>query len=48
MGSVVSQDVPALAVIGNQPFRLLKERDAARYESLDQAGAHSGMSGYER
>jgi acetyltransferase-like isoleucine patch superfamily enzyme len=48
MGSVVSQDVSALAVIGNQPFRVLKERDAARYERLDQAGAHSGMSGHER
>ena len=47
MGTVVSRDVPPLAVIGNQPARLLKERDSAHYETLDQSGAHSGMSGYE-
>lgn len=47
MGSVVNQDVPPLTVIGNQPVRLLKERDSAHYEKLDQDGAYSGVSGYE-
>jgi maltose O-acetyltransferase len=47
MGSVVTQDVLPLAVIGNQPTRLLKERDPAHYKNLDQGGAHSGTSGYE-
>lgn len=47
MGSVVTQDVLPLAIIGNQPARLLKERDSAHYEALDQAGEHSGISGYK-
>jgi maltose O-acetyltransferase len=48
MGAIVSQDVPPLAVIGNPPPRILKERAEKHYHELDQAGAYSGMSGYKR
>ena len=47
MGAVVAQDVPSLAVIGNQPIRTLKERNADHYEALEQEKSYSGMSGYE-
>lgn len=43
-----NQDVPPLSVAGNQPMWLLIERDSSHYETLDQRGAYSGMSGYER
>jgi acetyltransferase-like isoleucine patch superfamily enzyme len=46
MGAVVAQDVPPLAVIGSQPNRVLKERDAAHYKALEREKAYSGMSGY--
>ena len=47
MGAVVAQDVPPLSMVGNQPMRTLKERDAGHYESLEQVQAYSGISGYE-
>lgn len=48
LGSVTNQDVPSLCVAGNQPTWLLIEQDSSHYETLDQRGAYSGMSGYER
>jgi maltose O-acetyltransferase len=46
LGTLVSKDVPPLAVIGNPPPQIIKQRDALRYQKLDAAGAYSGMSGY--
>lgn len=34
MGSVVVKDVPALAVVGGNPAKVLKERDQAKYEAV--------------
>jgi len=47
MGAVVAQDIPALTIIGSQPVRILKERDASHYEALEHGQLYSGMSGYE-
>jgi hypothetical protein len=48
MGTVVSKDVPALAIIGNPPPCVLKERNPDHYQILDESMAYSGMSGFER
>lgn len=46
LGTLVSKAVPPLAIIGNPPPQIIKQRDKLRYKQLDEAGAHSGMSGY--
>jgi len=45
MGAVVSGDVPALAVVGNQKWRVLKTRDAGGYQRLEDAEAYAGPDG---
>ena len=39
MGSVVTRDVPPLALVGGNPARVIKQRDTARFERLKAAGA---------
>ena len=34
MGSVVTKDVPALAIVGGNPAKIIKERDRSQYEIL--------------
>jgi|TARA_B110000259_G_C14032789_1_gene407537 maltose O-acetyltransferase len=34
MGSVVVKDVPALAIVGGNPAKVLKERDLLKYEAV--------------
>ncbi|AGY56532.1 acetyltransferase [Gloeobacter kilaueensis JS1] len=45
MGAVVTRNVPALAIVGNQPIRVLKHRDAEHYEQLEQAREYGGVNG---
>lgn len=44
-GAVVSKSVPPLAIVGNQPTRILKYRDREHYEQLEQAKSYGGVSG---
>ncbi len=44
-GAVVSKSVPPLAIVGNQPTRLLKYREPEHYEKLEQAKSYGGVSG---
>lgn len=39
MGSVVTKDVPACAVVGGNPARILKERDHEHYKQLAELGS---------
>ena len=48
MGTTVSKDIPALAIIGNIPTRIIKERNQENYLMLEEAKAYGGMSGYDR
>jgi acetyltransferase-like isoleucine patch superfamily enzyme len=45
MGAVVTRDVPPLAIVGNQPIRILKFRDSDHYESLEKARQYAGING---
>lgn len=45
LGAVVTSDVPPLAIVGNQPLRVLKHRDRERYERLEAAGLYGGRRG---
>lgn len=44
-GAVVSKSVPPLAIVGNQPTRLLKYREQLHYERLDRLKSYGGVSG---
>lgn len=46
MGTCVARDVPAMAIVGSAPQRVLKERNHLHYNLLDEAKSYSGMSGY--
>jgi maltose O-acetyltransferase len=48
MGTTVSKDIPPLAIIGNIPTRIIKERNQEHYHMLEKAKAYGGMSGYDR
>jgi acetyltransferase-like isoleucine patch superfamily enzyme len=45
IGTVVTQDVPPVAVVGNPPNRLLKQRDEEHYRRLEQARQYGGANG---
>lgn len=44
-GAVVSKSVPPLAIVGNQPTRILKYRDREHYERLDREKSYGGVAG---
>lgn len=44
-GAVVSKSVRPLAIVGNQPPRVLKYREQEHYQRLDQAKSYGGVSG---
>ncbi len=44
-GVVVSRNVPPLAIVGSQPYRVLKYRDKTRYEELDKMKKYGGANG---
>lgn len=44
-GTVVSKSVPPLAIVGNQPVRIIKYRDKSHYENLDKQKSYGGVSG---
>lgn len=45
MGTVVSGEVPAMSIIGNQQWRVLKWRNEDHYVRLDAEGAYGGPNG---
>ena len=45
MGTVVSGNVPAFAIIGNQKWRILGYRDERKYRKLDKMGMYGGPDG---
>lgn len=45
MGTVVSKDVPPYAVVGSQPYRVLKQRDVAHYQTRQEEAAYGGVNG---
>ncbi|MFC1712622.1 acyltransferase [Candidatus Poribacteria bacterium] len=45
MGVVVSKDVPPLAVVVGQPFRIIKYRDKQRYSKLEESALYGGVNG---
>ena len=47
MGTVVTRDVPAFSIVGNQPYRILKQRDPDHYAATDARAAYGGVNGRE-
>ena len=45
LGTVVSKDIPSLAIVGNQPPRIIKYRDEAHYKDLEKSGYYGGVNG---
>jgi acetyltransferase-like isoleucine patch superfamily enzyme len=45
LGCSVAGDIPSLAIVGNPPVRVLKERDGDHYEELDRRGSYGGPNG---
>ncbi len=45
LGAVVTKNVPPLAIVGNQPLRVLKHRDRERYDRLEAAALYGGQRG---
>ena len=46
MGAVISRDVAANDIVGANPQRVLKARNAQHYQSLESRACYGGMSGY--
>lgn len=46
MGTVVTKDVPPLSIVGGNPARVIKSRDAEHYQSLVKNHKFCGLSGY--
>lgn len=44
-GSIVARNVEKLSIIGSQPFRKLKKRNAEHYEKLESIQSYGGISG---
>lgn len=44
-GCTVAGHVPALSIIGNQKYRVLKKRDKEHYERLEREKKYGGISG---
>lgn len=47
MGTIVTQDVPPLAIVGMQREHVIKYRDKEHYERLDKARAYGGADGVQ-
>lgn len=45
MGTVVFGEVPPMAIVGSQPWRIIGERDEDLYRELDAAGRYGGSGG---
>lgn len=45
LGAVISKDVPDFAIVGNPPFRVLKERDKRKYLEQKEAKIFGGIDG---
>jgi len=45
LGTVVSRDVPALAIVVGQPHRIVKFRDRTHYYDLERRGMYGGRNG---
>lgn len=45
MGAVIAGTIPPRAIVGSQKWRVIGERDAARYRELDASGVYGGPSG---
>lgn len=45
MGSTVTKNVPELAIVGGNPAKILKFRDKAHYDNLEQKQSYGGNGG---
>ena len=45
MGTVVTKDVPSLAIVGNAPIRVIKSRDEQHYNDLQDYNKIGGVNG---
>ncbi len=45
MGACVTKDVPAYSIVGNQSYRVLKERDITKYNEQEKQGIYGGING---
>ena len=45
LGTVISKDVPDFAIVGNPPYRILKERDKIKYQDQKKAKIFGGIDG---
>ena len=45
MGVVISKNVPPLAVVVGQPFRIIKYRDEQHYNKLEESARYGGVNG---
>jgi len=45
MGTIVSQEIPPLAIVGSPPFRIIKYRDKNHYTMLENKSSYGGVGG---
>jgi hypothetical protein len=45
MGTVVAGEVPPLAIVASQPWRIIGHRDSGRYQRLDTEGRYGAAGG---